>query len=167
MVKMRFIVPIAVLAAASAGYVASSHAAVASTSLQTEREPMPIGAFSVSLAVKDLAVSHEFYKKLGFEQAGGDAEQNWLVLRSGTTTIGLFQGMFEDNIMTFNPGWGPRAQPLEEFEDIRAIQNRLIEQGLELAVSADAEGIGPAHIVLQDPDGNQIMFDQHVPAPGH
>lgn len=128
---------------------------------------MSIGAFSVSLAVNDLDVSRVFYEKLGFEQAGGDAEQNWLILRNGTTTIGLFQGMFEDNIMTFNPGWGPQAQPVESFEDVRAIQSRLVEQGIELAVSADAEGTGPAHIVLQDPDGNQIMFDQHVPAPGH
>lgn len=126
---------------------------------------MQLGAFSVSLAVKDLALSKAFYEKLGFEQVGGDAAQNWLVLGNGTTKIGLFQGMFEDNILTFNPGWAQDKTPLNDFEDVREIQARLKAAGVKLLVEADPESDGVAHIVLQDPDGNQLMVDQHVPKP--
>lgn len=126
---------------------------------------MQLGAFSVSLAVKDLAASREFYEKLGFEQAGGDASQNWLVLANGAAKIGLFQGMFEENILTFNPGWAQDKTPLEQFEDVREIQARLKADGVELAQEADPQSTGVAHIVLTDPDGNQILIDQHVPRP--
>lgn len=129
-------------------------------------EQMRLGAFSVSLAVKDLKVSQAFYEKLGFRQVGGEPSQNWVVLGNGSTVIGLFQGMFEENILTFNPGWGVRQEALEDFEDVRAIQGRLKAAGVPLVMEADPEGAGPAHIVLVDPDGNQIILDQHVPKPG-
>ena len=122
---------------------------------------MQLGCFSNSLAVQDLEVSRAFYAKLGFEVVGGDPSQNWLILRNGETTIGLFQGMFERNTMTFNPGWDQSAQEVNPFDDVREIQDRLKSAGLELAVEADAASTGPAHIVLSDPDGNQIMLDQH------
>ena len=127
---------------------------------------MDLGAFSVSLAVQDLAASRAFYEKLGFTPAGGDPEQNWLVLRNGTTTIGLFQGMFEQNILTFNPGWDHQAQGVEKFTDVREIQKHLKAAGLELATEADEASTGPASLVVVDPDGNPVLIDQHVPAPG-
>lgn len=121
-----------------------------------------IGAFSISLAVKDLAASRAFYEKLGFEVTGGNQQQNWLVLRNTDTTVGLFQGMFENNIMTFNPGWNREAQPLGEFEDVRVLQKRFKAAGLQLLTEADESTTGPASFVLQDPDGNAILVDQHV-----
>lgn len=127
---------------------------------------MELGAFSISLAVKDLAASRSFYEKLGFAEAGGDASQNWLILRNGTTTIGLFQGMFPNNLMTFNPGWSWEAKGLDEFTDIRDIQARLKEAGLELQAEAEESGTGPAHLMLVDPDGNAILLDQHVDKKG-
>ena len=123
---------------------------------------MELGAFSVSLAVKDLTASQAFYVKLGFEQAGGDPAQNWLILRNGGTTIGLFQGMFENNILTFNPGWSQQAEPLEQFTDLRELQRRLKAEGLELESEADESGTGPASFMLIDPDGNPVLVDQHV-----
>lgn len=123
---------------------------------------MQLGAFSVSLAVKDLAASKAFYEKLGFAYKAGDPAQGWLVLKNGSTVIGLFQGMFEGNILTFNPGWDQNADPLADFTDVREIQRVLDAQGVALATRADPDGTGPAHIVLSDPDGNLIMFDQHV-----
>jgi catechol 2,3-dioxygenase-like lactoylglutathione lyase family enzyme len=120
-----------------------------------------LGAFSVSLAVKDLAVSRQFYETLGFTAMGGDAEQGWLILKCGDHIIGLFQGMFDKNILTFNPGWDQDAQNVEEFEDVRDIQKRLKAAGLTLDSEADESGTGPASFVLSDPDGNTIMFDQH------
>jgi len=130
-----------------------------------EPKQMELGAFSISLAVKDLAASRAFYEKLGFKPAGGDPAQNWQVLRNGTTTIGLFQGMFENNIMTFNPGWGPNAKPLEKFTDVREIQAMLDERKVTLTTRADESTSGPASLVLADPDGNTILIDQHVPQP--
>ena len=124
---------------------------------------MSLGNFSISLAVKDIAVSVEFYEKLGFTHAGGDTGQGWAIMRNGTTTIGLFAGMFEANILTFNPGWDGEAKPLDQFEDVRDIQARLRAAGIEIAKPTDPDGSGPAHIVFEDPDGNSIMFDQHVP----
>jgi len=122
---------------------------------------MKLGAFSVSLAVKDLAASREFYEKLGFESFHGAAEHGFLILKNGSSVIGLFQGMFEKNIMTFNPGWDQSAQPLESFTDIRDIQKALINEGLELLSKAEGDS-GPASIMLEDPDGNPVLIDQHV-----
>ena len=126
---------------------------------------MNLGAFSISLAVKDIAASRAFYEKLGFEQVGGYPTQNWLILRNGDTTIGLFQGMFERNTLTFNPGWTGQAETLEEFEDVREIQQSLRANGLDLASEADESTIGPASLTLVDPDGNPILVDQHVECP--
>ena len=122
---------------------------------------MELGAFSVSLAVKDLAASRAFYEKLGFEQIGGDAEQNWLILRNGDHVLGLFQGMFEANILTFNPGWNQSGAELETFTDVRDIQRTLKSRGVSLASEADEDSSGPASVMLSDPDGNQILIDQH------
>lgn len=122
---------------------------------------MDLGAFSISLAVEDLAASREFYEKLGFEPVGGDAEQGWLMLRNGTTTLGLFQGMFEQNILTFNPGWSSEGENVDPFTDVRALQARLKDQGVALIEEAAPDGEGPAHITLTDPDGNAILIDQH------
>ncbi len=123
---------------------------------------MELGAFSVSLAVKDMAVSRAFYEPLGFSMVGGDGE-SWTILANGTTVIGLFQGMFEGNILTFNPGWSGIAEELEEFTDVRELRARLAERGVEASgdTTADA-GSGPASFSVTDPDGNVILFDQHV-----
>ncbi len=121
-----------------------------------------LGAFSVSLAVADLTASKDFYAKLGFTVAGGNADQNWLILRNGTVTIGLFQGMFERNMMTFNPGWDAVCDTLEEFTDVREHQRRLKAEGLALQTETDPDATGPGSVVLIDPDGNPILIDQHV-----
>ena len=123
---------------------------------------MELGAFSVSLTVKDLEASRAFYKKFGFEDFGGDASQNWLILKNGDHVIGLFQGMFEQNILTFNPGWDNNAKELESFTDIRDLQRQLKEQGIELMSEADKNTTGPASFMALDPDGNTILVDQHV-----
>lgn len=123
---------------------------------------MELGAFSISLAVKDINASTVFYEKLGFKVFGGDASQNWLILKSGDCVIGLFQGMFDKNILTFNPGWDQNAQKLPAFTDVRELQRRLKEQGLELISEADESTSGPASFMLLDPDGNPILVDQHV-----
>lgn len=127
-----------------------------------EEQAMELGAFSISLAVKDLAASKEFYEKLGFEVFGGDASQNWLILKNGEHVIGLFQGMFERNILTFNPGWDSNAQELAEFTDVRELQRRLKAQGVHLEQEADENSAGPASFMVVDPDGNPILVDQHV-----
>lgn len=123
---------------------------------------MTIGVFSLSLTVKDIAASKVFYENLGFSAMGGDESQNWLILTNGEAAIGLFQGMFEKNMLTFNPGWGPGAAPLDDFEDVRDIQKRLKAAGLELANEADEATSGPASFVVIDPDGNPVLVDQHV-----
>lgn len=123
---------------------------------------MELGAFSISLAVKDIETSQEFYKKLGFKEIGGDISQNWLIMRNGDHTIGLFQGMFEKNMLTFNPGWDKNANKLDTFTDIRTLQRKLKEQGMELVSEADETLEGPASFLLLDPDGNPILVDQHV-----
>lgn len=128
-------------------------------------EVSSLGAFSVSLAVKDLAASRAFYEKLGFKAAGGDPKQNWLILRNGTVTIGLFQGLFERNMLTFNPGWGAEAQPLAQFTDVRTLQQQLAGLGTTFATKADEKSTGPSFFLLADPDGNPVLVDQHVPAP--
>lgn len=122
---------------------------------------MELGAFSVSLSVKDLSVSREFYEKLGFVVFGGQADQNWLIMKNGDHLIGLFQGMFEKNMLTFNPGWDQNASELKQFSDVRNIQDELKKSGLTLDAEADANSTGPASIMLTDPDGNQILIDQH------
>ncbi len=122
---------------------------------------MELGAFSISLAVKDINASQEFYTKLGFKEVGGDISQNWLILRNGKHTIGLFQGMFEKNTLTFNPGWDSNAKNLDSFTDIRKLQERIKAQGLEFVSEADENSTGPASFLLVDPDGNPILVDQH------
>jgi lactoylglutathione lyase len=123
---------------------------------------MELGAFSISLAVKDIEASRVFYEKLGFQAFGGDVSQNWLIMKSGGSVIGLFQGMFEKNMLTFNPGWDGDAQTLDDYIDVRELQRRLKEQGVELASEADENTTGPASFVAIDPDGNPILVDQHV-----
>lgn len=124
---------------------------------------MELGAFSVSLAVKDIEASRAFYETLGFTAFAGDAAQKWLILRNGPTVIGLFQGMFEKNILTFNPGWSGEAQPLGDFTDVRELQRRLKAAGVTSFVQEADEGTtGPASLVMLDPDGNPILLDQHV-----
>ena len=126
---------------------------------------MQLGNFSVSLSVKDIAASRAFYEQLGFKVIGGVQAQNWLILQNETSTIGLFQGMFSKNTMTFNPGWDRNGGTLPDFDDVRDIQRTLKSQGLTLATVADEATSGPASLMLVDPDGNQILVDQHVPSP--
>ena len=123
---------------------------------------MELGAFSISLAVKDLQASKTFYEKFGFEVFGGDASQNWLILKNGDHTVGLFQGMFEKNLLTFNPGWDSNASKLDAFIDVRELQRQLKAQGVELISEADESTSGPASFMAVDPDGNPILVDQHV-----
>ena len=123
---------------------------------------MELGNFSVSLAIADLEASRVFYEKLGFEKFHGDESQNWLIMKNGNTVIGLFQGMFEKNVLTFNPGWNADAAALDGFTDVRDIQKRLKAEGLTLVQEADESSAGPAHLTLIDPDGNPILIDQHV-----
>ncbi len=123
---------------------------------------MKLGAFSVSLAVKDIKLSKLFYEQLGFTEFGGDIEQNWMIMKNGTTTIGLFQGMFDQNILTFNPGWDGNANKLKSFTDVRDIQKELKIKGFTMITEADETTSGPASFVIVDPDGNPILVDQHV-----
>jgi lactoylglutathione lyase len=123
---------------------------------------MELGAFSISLAVKDIEASRAFYEKFGFKVFGGDAAQNWLILQNGAHTIGLFQGMFEKNILTFNPGWDAKAQKLTTFTDVRELQRQLKAQGVVLHSEADESTTGPASFIAVDPDGNPLLVDQHV-----
>src|SRR5918997_1086506 len=123
---------------------------------------MDLGAFSISLAVKDIHASKAFYEKLGFEPFGGDISQNWLIMKNGDHIIGLFQGMFEKNMLTFNPGWDQNAQALSPFTDIRELQRQLKAQGMTLVAEADETTTGPASFIAIDPDGNPILVDQHV-----
>ena len=123
---------------------------------------MKLGAFSISLSVKDLATSKKFYESLGFSTFGGDMKMNYLIMKNGNALVGLFQGMFEGNILTFNPGWDESATKLESYDDIRAIQNHLIEKAIKLDSQVEEGTSGPASITLTDPDGNIILIDQHV-----
>ena len=123
---------------------------------------MELGAFSVSLAVKDLGASRRFYEKFGFTAFAGDAAHNWLILKNGSHVIGLFQGMFEKNILTFNPGWDSNAQKIASFTDVRELQRQLKAQGVEFQLQADETTTGPASFIAVDPDGNPILVDQHV-----
>ena len=123
---------------------------------------MELGNFSISLAVKDIEASKTFYEKLGFTVFGGDQSQNWLIMKNGEHNIGLFQGMFENNILTFNPGWDSAAQPLGEFTDVRELQRQLKASGVGIITEADENSTGPASLMITDPDGNMILVDQHV-----
>ncbi|MBU3025944.1 VOC family protein [Zobellia galactanivorans] len=123
---------------------------------------MHLGNFSVSLNVKDIQASKQFYETLGFSVFGGDASQNWLIMKNGDATLGLFQGMFDKNILTFNPGWNSNAEKLDTFTDIRDLQKQLKAQGITLDLEADEQSTGPASFMLKDPDGNPILVDQHL-----
>lgn len=123
---------------------------------------MQLGAFSISLTVQDIAASKAFYEKLGFAPAGGDVADHWLIMRNGDHVIGLFQGMFEKNVITFNPGWNQQAEPLDAYTDVRALQKQLRDSGVTLLSETDEDGSGPASILIVDPDGNPILIDQHV-----
>jgi catechol 2,3-dioxygenase-like lactoylglutathione lyase family enzyme len=130
--------------------------------LCTREQGMELGAFSVSLAVKDIQASKAFYEKLGFKVFGGDISQNWLILKNGDHVIGLFQGLFDRNMLTFNPGWDSNAQKLAAFTDVRELQRQLKAQGVQLVSEADESTAGPASFIVVDPDGNPILVDQHV-----
>jgi catechol 2,3-dioxygenase-like lactoylglutathione lyase family enzyme len=130
--------------------------------VEQKEHDMELGAFSISLAVKDLQSSRVFYEKFGFKAFAGDATQNWLILKNGPHVIGLFQGMFEKNILTFNPGWDSDAQKLDAFTDVRELQRRLKAEGVTLETEADEATAGPASFTVIDPDGNPILVDQHV-----
>ena len=123
---------------------------------------MKLGAFSISLSVKDINASKEFYENLGFKVFAGDIEKNYLILKNENSLVGLFQGMFENNILTFNPGWDENANKIEKFDDVREIQKELKEKGIRLEHEADEKTSGPASFVVLDPDGNTILIDQHV-----
>jgi len=127
-----------------------------------EETTMQLGTFSVSLAVKDIKASQSFYEKLGFSVFAGDLSQNWLIMKNSQHAIGLFQGMFEKNILTFNPGWDSDAQPLEEFTDVQVLQRQLKDRGISVLSEADESTAGPANFMIVDPDGNTILVDQHV-----
>jgi lactoylglutathione lyase len=129
---------------------------------QPKESTMNLGTFSVSLAVKDIEASRSFYEKLGFKIFAGDASQNWLILKNGEHALGLFQGMFEKNILTFNPGWDSNAQKLDVFADVRDLQRQLKAQGVTFQTEADEASTGPASFMIVDPDGNPILVDQHV-----
>ena len=138
---------------------------VAASTQATENKPMDLGNFSVSLAVKDIKASKAFYEKLGFTEAGGKLEQNWIVLQSGYARIGLFQGMFDKNLMTFNPGWTKDKETLTDFTDVRDLQRTFKERGITPTPAADESTTGPAYFMIKDPDGNTLLFDQHVASP--
>jgi catechol 2,3-dioxygenase-like lactoylglutathione lyase family enzyme len=127
----------------------------------SNQKNMELGAFSISLKVKDIKKSVEFYEKLGFTYKGGNIDQNWIVLKNGNTVIGLFQGFIEENTLTFNPGWDQQAQNLHEFTDVREIQKKLKAKDVKLDREADEKTSGPEYIILKDPDGNPILIDQH------
>lgn len=156
-----------VLVVLLAGCASSNSGSGPASSRAAAGEPgLDLGNFSVSLAVKDLKASRAFYEQLGFTVVGGKAEQNWLIMQNRTATIGLFQGMFPRNIMTFNPGWDRNTQTLAKFDDVRDVQRRLRARGLNPDPAADEATTGPASFMLVDPDGNPILVDQHVPRAG-
>src|SRR5438876_9848540 len=129
--------------------------------MKQSHDTMDLGTFSISLAVKNLEASRSFYEKLGFQVFAGDASQNWLIMKNGDHAIGLFQGMFDKNILTFNPGWSSDAQQLREFTDVRELQRQLKERDVNMISEADESSTGPASFMIVDPDGNTILVDQH------
>ena len=126
---------------------------------------MELGNFSVSLTVKDIKTAKAFYEKLDFKEVAGKLEQNWIVLQNGNARIGLFQGMFDKNIMTFNPGWTKDKETMSDFQDVRELQRTLKARGITMTTEADEATDGPAYFMVADPDGNTLLFDQHVPSP--
>ncbi len=151
-----------------AGVLASMAILAATTTRSAEtkeKKAMDLGNFSVSLTVKDIKASKAFYEKLDFKEVGGNLEENWIVLQNGNARIGLFQGMFDKNIMTFNPGWTKDRETLTDFQDVRELQRTLKGRGISMTTEADETTEGPAHFMITDPDGNTILVDQHVPSP--
>lgn len=146
-------------------WMALAASLVTAATQATENKPMDLGNFSVSLAVKDIKASKAFYEKLGFVEVGGKLEQNWVVLQSGNARIGLFQGMFDKNMMTFNPGWTKDKEVLTEFIDVRELQRTFKARGIAPSPAADESTTGPAFFMIKDPDGNSLLFDQHVASP--
>ena len=140
-------------------------AAAARSTQARDKTTMELGNFSVSLTVKDIRASKAFYEKLDFKEVAGKLEQNWIVLQNGNARIGLFQGMFDKNIMTFNPGWTKDKETMKDFQDVREIQRTLKTRGLTMVLEADEKTEGPASFMVTDPDGNTLLFDQHVPSP--
>ena len=140
-------------------------AGIAPSTQAKENTRMDLGNFSISLVVKDIRASKAFYEKLDFKEVGGELEQNWIVLQNGAARIGLFQGMFDKNIMTFNPGWTKDKETMKDFQDVRELQRILKARGLTMAPEADETTEGPAYFQVTDPDGNTLLFDQHVPSP--
>ena len=140
-------------------------AAAARSTQARDKTTMELGNFSVSLTVKDIRASKAFYEKLDFKEVAGKLEQNWIVLQNGDARIGLFQGMFDKNIMTFNPGWTKDKETMKDFQDVREIQRTLKTRGLTMVLEADEKTEGPASFMVTDPDGNTLLFDQHVPSP--
>lgn len=130
-----------------------------------EKKAMELGNFSLSLTVKDIKASKAFYEKLDFKEVGGKLEQNWIVLQNGNARIGLFQGMFDKNIMTFNPGWTKDKETMTDFQDVRELQRTFKARGITMTKEADEKTEGPAYFMIADPDGNTLLFDQHVPSP--
>jgi predicted enzyme related to lactoylglutathione lyase len=145
--------------------VAIAGTATIPSSQRKEKKTMDLGNFSVSLTVKDIRASKAFYEKLDFKEVGGKLEENWIVLQNGSARVGLFQGMFDKNIMTFNPGWGKDKETLTDFQDVRELQHTFKARGLTMTPEADETTEGPAYFMVTDPDGNALLFDQHVPSP--
>ena len=145
--------------------VNSSRSDETSDNTTKRKADMQLGNFSISLSVKDIQASKEFYEKLGFKVSGGDLKLNYLILQNDNSTIGLYQGMFEKNMLTYNPGWDRDKKTLDKFLDVREIQQELKQRGLAPVVAADESTDGPAYLTLVDPDGNPILIDQHVPKP--
>jgi len=146
-------------------WTALAVALIAASTQATEIKAMDLGNFSVSLAVKDIKASKAFYEKLGFTEVSGKMEQNWIVLQSGYARIGLFQGMFDKNLMTFNPGWTKDKEMPADFTDVRDLQRTFKERGISPSPAADESTTGPAYFMIKDPDGNTLLFDQHVASP--
>src|SRR3954468_6438806 len=130
-----------------------------------EKKTLELGNFSVSLTVKDIKASKAFYEKLDFKEIAGKLEQNWIVLQNGNARIGLFQGMFDKNLMTFNPGWTKDKETMKDFQDVRELQRTFKARGITMTTEADESTEGPAYFMIADPDGNTLLFDQHVPSP--
>jgi catechol 2,3-dioxygenase-like lactoylglutathione lyase family enzyme len=162
---MRYTVPCFLSFVCSLAIYSMTIARPNDTSNNSAESKMQLGNFSISLNVKDINTSKEFYEKLGFKVSGGDLKYKYLVMQNDTSTIGLYQGMFEKNSLTFNPGWDRDKKTLDDFQDVRAIQKELLQLGLTPVVAADESTSGPAFLTLVDPDGNPILIDQHVPKP--
>jgi predicted lactoylglutathione lyase len=159
---MRYAIPCFVLCVLSWAIYPVTGARLDETANDTSKTDLPLGNFSISLTVKDVTASKEFYEKLGFKVSGGDLKRKYVIMQNETSTIGLYQGMFEKNSLTYNPGWDRDCKTLAEFQDVREIQQELKKRGLSPVVAADESTSGPAFLTLDDPDGNPILIDQHV-----